>query len=212
MKRLQAGFTLIELLVVIGIIGLLAAAFLPDIIGSRLTANIAADSANLSKHYSWLTNYKTRLKHYPTEGGHKFVLDTWVKGVVEHTPQNIQYYFTPGIRESDPHYLELSKADADTIWPDLRSVTSMDTDYAGRAKEFLKGNIESGKEAWIANDNENGWAFADGSVNILFGDGSVRTLNFAEDLKEKYGWPNLETVMPTFGPDSPVPELKKLDR
>jgi len=38
--RMQRGFTLIELLVVIGILGLLAAAFLPDLIGGRDTANI----------------------------------------------------------------------------------------------------------------------------------------------------------------------------
>jgi len=37
---MQRGFTLIELLVVIGILGLLAAAFLPDLIGGRDTANI----------------------------------------------------------------------------------------------------------------------------------------------------------------------------
>ncbi|GAB4150230.1 MAG: hypothetical protein Fur0037_18720 [Planctomycetota bacterium] len=215
MHSTRAGFTLIELLVVIGILSMLVVTFAPDIIGAWSTANQAADAQNMRQVYSWIENdYKRKIKHYPFEGGHKFVLAPWVDGIIEKTPKNFDRFFNPALTKSNSHYHELrASEDLEHIWPDFQSVSSLDTDYAGRAKEAMKGSIDSGKEAWMADDNEDGWAFKDGTINILYGDGTVRTL-VAKDLKDRFGWTEItrEHVFPTYGPDSPHEDLRKLEK
>ena len=90
----QAGFTLIELMVVVTIIALLAVAILPELVKSQEIANQAADQGHLRWHFTTIVNYKTRYKSPPRGGGHKFVIDPWIRNVVEHTPQNLDRYFS----------------------------------------------------------------------------------------------------------------------
>jgi prepilin-type N-terminal cleavage/methylation domain-containing protein len=205
-----AGFTLIELLVVISILSLLAVTFVPSIVESEQGARQAADSRQLSQQGQWIRMYHQKLGRYPEGGGHQFILGPWIKDIVEHTPKNLDFYFTPGLRESDDHYHQLCKQDLTRLWPDLQSVTSADTHYAGRSAREKKG-MESGTEAWMANDNEGGWSFADGSINVLYGDGTVRALRMATELKEQCNWSKEQGPFPV-GPDSPHPQLKRLER
>jgi len=208
MKALRAaGFTLIELLVVISILSLLVVTFLPDIIAAVGTANQKTDAQQLNKHFFWINLYKEQMKGYPDGGGHEFVLGSWVKRICEHTPQNLAFFFTPGIRDTDDHYKELREQDLDKLWPDIQSTTSEDTHYAGRQKE-KKRDMVSGLEAWMANDQEGGNAFKDGSINVLYGDGVVRNLQLELELK-KYNWSKEQGPFPV-GPESPHPDLQKL--
>ncbi len=208
--RAAQGFTLIELLVVIAILSVLAAVLLPQITASRVTANIFADQKNLNWHYQSLQNYKIRNKRLPREGGHKFVLAPWVEGVVEKTPENRDRYFNPA-EDNDVRLGELRDEEPKDIWKTFNDLTSQDTSYAGRAKKFLSGsNLESGNEAWIADDNENGPAHPSGSINVLVGDGNVRHLT-VEDLK-KYGYREEEGYVYPVGLDSDHPLLQKLDK
>ena len=212
MKNRSSGFTLIEMLVVIAIISLLAVALLPNIVSGREAANQTADRVQLGWHYFNITNYERKFKQYPRGSGHQWVLDPWVRGVVERTPQNLEKYFTPGLSGGGIAELKRELQETGTVWATADALTSLDTDYAGRDSRQRRGNIMSGKVPWMSNDNEFGPAFPDGSVNVLMGDGVVLTLHIDPDFLD-YGW-TVERVGEAFpvGPDSPHHLLQQLVR
>ena len=213
MRRLQSGFTLIELLIVISIISLLAAVLLPTVFGTRVAANVTADAANLNWHTQTLELYKMQNKRgLPIEGGHKFVLATW--SIVSQIEENFDRYFIPGRRDNDPDYRQLrgQLERGEKIWQDLKSTTSLDTHYAGRAREHLQSATSGEDEALIADDNEGVWSHPNGSVNVLLNGGNVRTYSFP-DLKSRgfvQGEFDKNTPIETTGPNSPIPECRKL--
>jgi prepilin-type N-terminal cleavage/methylation domain-containing protein len=214
MRRNASGFTLIELLIVISIIGVLAAVLLPSVLGVQDAANVEADRLQMRTHFQWFELYK--LKHdraLPMQGGHKFVLATWTSGVVQQTEENLAKYFVPGSRDNDPAYIEkrdLVRAGTNP-WTDIKSCTSEDTHYAGRARQHLK-TVNNANEALMADDNEGGWTHRDGTVNILLSDGNVRTLSY-QQMRERFGLGEFDKEQPiaTFGSNSPITECQKLE-
>jgi prepilin-type N-terminal cleavage/methylation domain-containing protein len=213
MRRPPSGFTLIELLIVISIISLLAAVLVPAVFGSQTAAFALADSANLRWHGQQLEIYKLKNKGgLPIEGGHKFVLATW--SIVGKTEENFDRYFTPGRRDNDPDYrtLRASIERNEDPWPDLKATTSMDTHYAGRAREHLQSATSGEDEAWMADDNEGVWSHADGTVNVMLYGGQVRPYSFL-DMKGRgflQGEFDKNNPIETTGPNSPIPECRKL--
>ena len=214
MRRSQSGFTLIELLIVISIIGTLAAVLLPTILGAQGAANAEGDRMQMKTHYEWLQLYKMKHKRaLPSAGGHKFVLSTWTANIFTHTEENLDRFFTPGSRDNDPDYriARESMELGENPWPDLSSVSTVDTHYVGRARKHLR-TANDGGEAWMANDNEGVWTFNDGTVNVLFSDGTRRGYSY-QDLEGRFGLGpfNKEEPIETYGPNSPIPECQKLD-
>ena len=213
MRRSSAGFTLIELLIVITIIGVLAVVLVPDLITSRDQMNALGDEQNLRRHFVWLTTYSTKLTGLPTEEGHKFVLATWTAGIYDHTEENFDCFFTPGSRDSDPRYRELrGKVErGENPWPELKGTNSLDTHYAGRAKKYMRTVEQSADEAWMANDNEGVWSLRDGTVNILFHGGNVRSYSY-QKLQQIYDLGPLDKNVPiqTWGENSPIPFCRTL--
>jgi prepilin-type N-terminal cleavage/methylation domain-containing protein len=67
MRPQRAGFTLIELLIVISILGLLAAAFLPDLIGTRDRASEAQVSAMMVRLQTGCNTFKNANGYYPPD-------------------------------------------------------------------------------------------------------------------------------------------------
>ena len=216
MRRPPSGFTLLELLILLCILALVVAVFgcQTAAFGSQSEAFVLADSANLRWHRERLEFYRLKNKvGLPTAGGHKFVLSTW--SVADHTVDSFDRYFTPGRRDNDPHYRkkrELIERGEDP-WSDLKATTSLDTHYAGRALEHLQSAMSGEDEALMADDNEGVWSHADGTVNVMSG-WAVRTYSFL-DLKELgfvQGDFDKDRPIETTGPNSPIPECRKLAR
>ncbi len=210
----RAGFTLIELLVVIAILGILYAAFAPDIFGARQNAEKAADQANLRWHYQQITLYQQQYKALPHGSGYQFVLDPWVSNIVQHTPKSFERYWIPGLAINDPRYAELKEEDPETIWKRLDELQSTDTQYAGPSAEARQSRarlIGDGKQPVMSDDNEFGPSFVDKTTNVLMGDGSVYAIT-RKDVEDKYGYPlDGDEAKCPVGPDSPVPMLQKLE-
>ena len=214
MKNNRNGFTLIELLVVMSILSLLVVALLPMLATGQIEANKTADSANLRWHYQGFTAYKTNYRYQPRGSGCQFIIDPWIRGTIPHSKDSIDRYFSPTIQSTDERWRELKEeTDLKDVWRRLEDITSEDTNYAGRAREFKRG-MDHAEQAWMANDNEGGNHYEDGTIMVLMSDGVIRRLKKDPDLIQ-HGWPedeDSEDFVYEVGPDSPHPLLRKLDK
>jgi hypothetical protein len=191
-----AGWSLAVLAVVLVVTGP-CLPFRPDLAAGRDAANRAADRAHLEKIYSLLVLQDRR--GGASEGGHRLLTDLWTRGVIEPTPEQLEFFFVPGRREQDLHYRELRERldRGERIWTDSAATTSRDTHYAALATPFL-AHLFDKEQVIAADDCEDGWPFAVHVIHLLYGDGRVREMAFAE--------------LPVLGPSSPLPELQRLER
>ena len=83
--------------------------------------------------------------------------------------------------------------------------------HAGRARTAWTAT-QTADDAWMATDNEGMWVFSDGTVNVLFNGGNVRSYSY-QDLQGRYGLGDFDLNQPveTFGPNSPIVPCQKLD-
>lgn len=213
-RAVQSGFTLIELLIVVGIIGLLSAVLVPQLISSKAVFLARAEAGHLEKLGGFLTIYQARNKQaLPNEGGHKLLLTLWTSNVMQHNEENFDFFWTP--ESADPHYRELRDevAKGENPWKTLGDVGPDDTHYAARAKNELRSlNSSSEEQAVAATDNEGMNCLADGTVCVLFNDLIKVRQYFAEDLMKLYSVPDprQNPVMMT-GPSAVIPACKKLE-
>jgi hypothetical protein len=160
----------------------------------------AGDQAHLKKIYSMLVIQQQR-SGLPTEGGHRLLTNLWTRGVIEPSTWSLESFFAPGRAERDPHFLELKEKveRGERIWTDGAQTSSRDTHYAALATPFLDRLFDK-DQVIAADDCEDGWPFAalPGLINVLYGDGRVREMRL--------------DGLPVFGPDSPTPELRCLER
>ncbi len=96
-KHVLKGFTLIELLIVITIIGILAVALMPSVLGAPARARDAARKADLSNLTSALELYNSDHQGYPTGELCLGYVDAAHPGDVE-----LNSYLTGGKAPADP--------------------------------------------------------------------------------------------------------------
>jgi general secretion pathway protein G len=66
-RNRRRGFTLLEILVVVGILALLAAFVVPNLLGTRDKANIEATNANMKSLTSVMSLFNLHMGRYPDE-------------------------------------------------------------------------------------------------------------------------------------------------
>ena len=211
MKK-NAGFTLIELLVVIGILSLLMVAILPQLSKATLTTKIKICSMHLRDLHQGVVNIYSQAGRYPRGEGLELLYNVWKYGF-DHNEKGRDTMFCPVIDE-DEALTDLLELEPDEIWRSLDEFPSEMTNYAALTKE-AKGRISSGKTVLFADDNEYGNNHRDGSLNVVYGDGS--TVTFTRQYLEEKGVyssqlanPEDEEEVLIVGPDSQLPKLRKL--
>ncbi len=92
--HLKKGFTLIELLIVITIIGILAVALLPSVLGAPARARDAARKADLNNIIAAMETYNSDKQKYPTATSSSFTAVDAIAGLSD--------YFQGGKVPKDP--------------------------------------------------------------------------------------------------------------
>ena len=204
LHALRSGFTLIELLAVMVILGILMSFLVPKIPEAIEEAKITASRKNLLDIYQGLLTYEAKFERLPSESGVKFFAVLVSKGVWENTPQSNKKLTCPGVSIGS---LSIDGLPPTEWFVDLDAVDGTYSAYAGRNnKEFPLRKI-SGKDAWIATDNDPQMNFNTTTL-VLWGDGQVERIEIAE--LQDMGLLDREEDYFAVGPDSPMEELRKL--
>lgn len=213
MRTDRRAFTLIELLAVILILGILAAALLPQIGPAIDRANVTACQQNMRKIYEGLIVHNQKYEDLPQQSGVKFFASLISRKVWENTEKNAKLLTCPGVK---PSSLPGLQGLPPTEWfSDLDIVDGSFSAYAGRDLKNapLRKFPGSGKEPLIADDNNSDGDFPemnhDTTTVVLFADASIQTYELVE-LQEE-GLLDVEEEVLLVGPDSPVEALQKLE-
>lgn len=211
---LRAGFTLLEMMVVIGIIGLLAAFLVPNIMQAMGQATVTAEQANMRELYNWLTMYKNNNNQsWPTTTGQKFILQLWKDGTVERSEKNAKRFFSAG--ENSTEYLAALGFDPEetdvleylTAWDSMGpgSINYAGFDPQGDRTLRRKLNSAPGSVTIVANAT-----FAHrNAIVYMTADGEVHTLNIQELLDEGVlTQDDIDLGQVPVGMGSPIPELQ----
>ncbi|MEZ5976642.1 MAG: prepilin-type N-terminal cleavage/methylation domain-containing protein [Planctomycetota bacterium] len=205
-KTARAGFTLIELMAVILIIGILMGFLVPQIPAYIEQSKITASKANLKEIYSGILAYENKFGNLPNKySGVRFFACLVFDGVWENTKGSARKLTCPGV---DTSALEGIRDLPPTEWyNDRDAIDGTYSSYAGRnCAEFPLRN-HSGKDAWVATDNDPQMNFRTTTL-VLYGDGNVESIELAT-LHEK-GTLAPEEEWLEVGPGSPVEDLTKL--
>jgi prepilin-type N-terminal cleavage/methylation domain-containing protein len=205
-KTTRAGFTLIELMASMLIIGILMAFLLPQIPAYFERSKITASKANLTEIYRGMLEYESKYGGLPNGySGVRFFASLIFKEVWENTVATNKKLTCPGV---DTGALAGLVGREPTEWfDDEASIDGTYSSYAGRNTQEFPLRKRSGKDAWVATDNDPEMNFSTTTL-VLMGDGNVISYEIVT-LREQ-GVLAPEEAHLLVGPDSPIEELRKM--
>lgn len=212
----RAGFTLVELIAVFVIIGLLAAAVVPNVMSAIRASEETACAQNLDKVRTGFLEYQNKYKRWPKDSGVGFFAAIVSDKVWMPTVANTRRLNCPAVdlESLDPAIEEIDRAEwyapanKELFGPGWSS-------YSGRdlKRARLRGRQGSGKTALMADDNddpmgEGGNHFT--TTNVLWDDLQVRALELVEEQEKGLLSDDESVTYIPVGADSPIPGLQSL--
>lgn len=191
-------------MVVILIIGILAAYLLPKIPEAIEGAKITASRKNLADIYGGTVTYESKFNRLPSDSGVRFFASLIYTGVWENTPTSARKLTCPGV---DLSALSIGDLPEEEWFIDPDVIDGSYSAYAGRDTEQFPLRKRSGRDAWVATDNDPMMNFETTTL-VLMGDGSVERLEIFDLVQE--GILDEGEDYLAVGPDSPYEELRKL--
>jgi prepilin-type N-terminal cleavage/methylation domain-containing protein len=202
----RAGFTLIELMASMLIIGILMVFLVPQIPAYLERSKITASKANMAEIYRGMLEYQTKYGGLPNQySGVRFFACLIFKKVWENTIATNRKLTCPGVDEGA--LAGIAGREPTEWFIDEAAIDGTFSSYAGRNTQEFALRKPSGKDAWVATDNDPEMNFSTTTL-VLMGDGSVMAYELATLAEQGVLAPEEELLI--VGPDSPVEELRKL--
>jgi hypothetical protein len=156
---------------------------------------------NLREIHEGLLAYQAKFGELPGGSGPRFLAALIAGGIWEDTPENRAKLTCPG-----PH---ASPVPENVDWSDAGSLTAAHSAYAVRdfAAHPLVRFPTGGDEPILACDNAHAMNH-DGATNVLYADKTVRTFLIEQEIAR--GRVPAGTTNLILGPESPLPDLRKL--
>lgn len=165
--------------------------------------DVEACSENLRRIYAGLIEYHALHGRLPEGSGIALFAALIPAGILPDTPASRATLTCPGPRATPvPEGLDFHAPDA--LPPEASAYAARDMRAFPPAR-FPSGGAEL--EPLVACDNARGLNH-EGCMNVLYSDGSVKTLLLTQEI-ERGHLPSDATTIPV-GPDSPLPDLRKL--
>lgn len=212
----RAGFTLVELIAVFVIIGLLAAAVVPNVMSAIRASEETACAQNLDKVRTGFLEYQRKYERWPKASGVGFFAAIVADKVWKPTVANTRRMNCPAVElESLTPALDgLDRAD----WYATGNKDLFDSgwsSYAGRDRRNapIRGRSGSGKTALMADDNDDQMSGGGNhftTTNVLWDDLQVRALELVEMQAEGLLSDDESVTFIPVGADSPIKGLQSL--
>lgn len=147
-----------------------------------LKVAIAFDSASLRWHYANFLSYTAKYKRPPRGAGATFVLDPWVRWVVQHNVASRDRLFSAALIDRDARYERILETDPSNLWRTSAEIRPDDTHFFGPAADRPDPpRLFTAKVPLMATP-----MYADGSTLVLWGDGNVEQVRIP--LNERATW------------------------
>jgi prepilin-type N-terminal cleavage/methylation domain-containing protein len=153
MRRSSRGFTLIELLIVVGIIAILAAIAIPNLLEAQIRAKVSRVRSELRSLATGLEAYAVDNRAYPFDGDHTGGPEVgWMTSFVYLTTPIAYITSVPADQFQDPASYSFPPVICDVDYPNHTHCYRYDTRFY-----WTTGPYADKERVWVASYGESKW-------------------------------------------------------